>query len=203
MLHTLVTHDRTPPSPRSHVTHRPIAASGPDGVGMQLVRLKKSMEAFRLRVLAASGHGLEGSHLGVLYHLSTDGPLRTSQLADLLGLDPSTTSRHVAGLERSGHVERVADPDDRRAWLVEASPAGVRAFEDTRALRNALVERVLADWEPAEVDAFAAALARFNDSTLALDEHTVDELAGATSPTTSPTASLTASPTTPTRKDRR
>ena len=157
---------------------RPACAAGPDGVGMQLVRLKKSMEAFRLRVSAASGHGLEGSHLGALYHLTTDGPMRTSQLADLLGLDPSTTSRHVAGLERSGHVERVADPDDRRAWLVQASPAGHRAFQDTRALRNALLGRVLADWEPAEIDAFAAALARFNDAALALDDRAADAVAG-------------------------
>lgn len=168
------------------MTDRPTTPRGPDGVGMELVRLKKSMEAFRVRVHVASGHGLEGSGLGVLYHLTSSGPTRTSQLADLLGLDPSTTSRHVASLERSGHVERVPDPDDGRAWLVQASPAGHRAFEDTRALRNALLARVLGGWEPAEVDAFAAALARFNDAVLALDDRAVDELAdlGSPAPTT-------------------
>lgn len=184
------------------MSDRPSVASGPDGVGMQLVRLKKSMEAFRLRVHVASGHGLEGSHLGVLFHLTSDGPMRTSRLAELLGLDPSTTSRHVAGLERSGHVERVADPDDRRAWLVQASEAGHRAFQDTRALRNALLGRVLADWEPAEVDAFAAALARFNDAALDLDLRTVDELA-ATSTAASTATSTATTPTPTTRKDRR
>lgn len=158
---------------------------GPDGVGMQLVRLKRSMESFRSRVLVAGGHGLEGSGLAVLFHLTTGGPSRTSGLAELLGLDPSTTSRHVASLERSGHVERVPDPDDGRAWLVQASLSGRRAFEDTRALRNALVARALDSWEPAEVDAFAAALARFNDSVATLDDgplddRTVDELATST-----------------------
>ncbi len=138
--------------------------AGPDGVGMQLVRLKRSMEAFRIRVQGSRTTGLEGSGLGVLHHLTTQGPVRTSRLAELLGLDPSTTSRHVAALERSGHVERVADPDDGRAWLVQASPAGHEAFSHARAVRTALVDRVLAGWEPAEVDAFAAALARFNDS---------------------------------------
>lgn len=136
---------------------------------MQLVRLRKSMEAVRARVLESGGHGVEGSGLAVLFHLTSDGPLRTSVLADRLGLDPSTTSRHVASLERSGHVERVADPDDGRAWLVQASTAGRLAFDDTRALRNSLVAAVLDDWAEDEVDTFAQALARFNDDVAAVD----------------------------------
>lgn len=139
-----------------------------DVVGMQLVRLKKSMEQVRAQVLQAGGHGLEGSGLAVLMHLTTAGPMRTSALAERLGLDPSTTSRHVAALERSGHVERVPDPDDGRAWLVQASPAGVSAFEDTRALRNALVARVLEDWSAADVAALADSLTRFNDAVSAV-----------------------------------
>ncbi|MGJ7442463.1 MarR family winged helix-turn-helix transcriptional regulator [Aquipuribacter sp. MA13-6] len=145
-------------------------ADGADQVGLQLVRLRRTMEAFRARVLDASGHSLEGSGLAVLYHLTTSGPMRTSTLADRLGLDPSTTSRHVGGLERSGHVERVADPDDGRAWLVGATSAGTTAFQDTRALRNSLVGRVLQGWSREEVAGFAAALARFNDSVAGLAE---------------------------------
>lgn len=153
-------------------------ATGPDGVAMQLVRLRKSMEQLRSRVLEAGGHGLEGSGLAVLYHLTTDGPLRTSALAERLGLDPSTTSRHVAGLERTGHVERVPDPADGRAWLVQASAAGRVAFQDTRALRNALVATALERWSAQEVDDFAAALVRFNDAVaVALDDDTIAHLA--------------------------
>lgn len=137
---------------------------GADRVAMQLVRLRRSTEAFRIRVLEASGHRLEGSGLAVLYHLTTAGPIRTSVLAERLGLDPSTTSRHVAGLERSGHVERVGDPDDGRAFLLRATDAGRTAFEDTRALRNALIATVLQGWSEDEVTSFATALARFNDA---------------------------------------
>lgn len=144
-------------------------STGGDAVGMELVRLRRSMEAVRSRVLEASGHTLEGSGLAVLFHLTCGGGMRASVLAERLGLDPSTTSRHVATLERSGHVERVADPDDGRARLLQATGTGVRAFEDTRALRNALVAHALDDWTPQEVAAFAASLARFNDSVAALD----------------------------------
>lgn len=175
MLHTL---------PGVTTSVRPSACAGPavpakgvDGVGMQLVRLRKSMEKLRARVLEAGGHGLEGSGLAVLFHLVTEGPLRTSALADRLGLDPSTTSRHVAGLERTGHVERVPDPADGRAWLVQASAGGRVAFEDTRALRNALVATALERWTAEEVDAFAAALVRFNDAVAdALDDSTITRL---------------------------
>ncbi|WP_336924066.1 MarR family winged helix-turn-helix transcriptional regulator [Aquipuribacter sp. SD81] len=142
---------------------RPDALRGPDAVGLQLVRLRKSTEAVRSRVLAAGGHGLEGSGLAVLYHLVSGGPARVSVLAEHLGLDPSTTSRHVAALERTGHVERVPDPADGRAGLVQASALGRTAFEETRALRNRLIAWALEDWSADEVDAFAAALTRFND----------------------------------------
>ncbi|WP_380163863.1 MarR family winged helix-turn-helix transcriptional regulator [Jannaschia sp. R86511] len=136
---------------------------------MQLVRLRKSMEAFRARVLEVGGHGLEGSGLAVLYHLTSAGPLRTSALAERLGLDPSTTSRHVAGLERSGHLERVPDPDDGRAFLLRATSRGTLAFEETRRLRNELVALVLRDWSPDEVAGFADVLRRFNDAVADLD----------------------------------
>ena len=141
---------------------------------MQLVRLRRSMECVRAQVLQRGGHGLEGSGLAVLMHLVTSGPLRTSALAERLGLDHSTASRHVAVLERSGHVERVRDPDDGRAFLLRATEAGTRAFADTRALRDSLVARVLEDWTPAQVADFAASLARFNDAVVGLD---VDQLA--------------------------
>jgi len=152
-------------------------SNDPNAVGTELVRLKRSMDAVRSRVLEAGGHGLEGSGMDVLFHLATPGGMRASALADRLGLDPSTTSRHVATLERSGHVERLADPADGRAWLVKATVAGVRAFEETRALRNALVAHALAGWTPAEMEAFAASLARFNDSVAALDVAALTPLA--------------------------
>jgi DNA-binding MarR family transcriptional regulator len=178
-MHGAYSHPVTATTPRRSDLAPPVGSSAPDLVGMQLVRLRKSMESFRARVLEASGHGLEGSGLAVLFHLTTAGPMRTSTLAELLGLDPSTTSRHVAGLERSGHVERVADPADGRACLVRASEAGRVAFEDTRALRNALVATVLDGWTPAEVETFATALTRFNDAVTALDDDTIAALAPA------------------------
>ena len=66
---------------------------------------------------------------------------------------------------------------------MQVSPTGHLAFERTCELRNALVARALTHWTPSEVDTFAASLARFSASVLALDDDTVDELAATSTAT--------------------
>ena len=52
------------------------------------------------------------------------GPLRQTQLAKGLGVGRAAAGTIIEGLERRGLVERSADPDDRRAWLVSVTPRG-------------------------------------------------------------------------------
>lgn len=140
------------------------ATSPTDALGSEMVRLRRTLEAIRGRVLAHGSNGVEGSALAALFHLVKEGDQRSSALAERLGLDPSTMSRHVATLVRSGHVARVSDPEDGRASLLRATEAGRRAFEDTQRLRTRLLDVALADWDPAEVEHLARALQRFNDT---------------------------------------
>ena len=65
---------------------------------------------------------------GVLYALSTepDG-LRITELLDDVLLTQPGMSRLIGRLEDRGLVERVDDPDDRRACRVRLTEAGVRA----------------------------------------------------------------------------
>lgn len=140
------------------------ATSSTAAVGSELVRLRRTLEAIRGRVLERGAHGVEGSALAALSHLVKDGDQRASTLAERLGLDPSTMSRHVAALVRSGHVERVSDPEDGRAALLRATDAGRQAFAGTQRLRTRLLDVALASWDPAEVDALARGLGHFNDT---------------------------------------
>jgi DNA-binding MarR family transcriptional regulator len=67
----------------------------------------------------------QASLLAYLYeHQQARGPLRQTQLAKGLGLGRAATGTMIDGLERRGLVERGADPDDRRAWLVSVTAAG-------------------------------------------------------------------------------
>lgn len=57
------------------------------------------------------------------------GALSTSTLATLLGIDPSTASRNLSGLERAGFIARQKGSDDGRQTDVRLTPRGRRAAQ--------------------------------------------------------------------------
>ncbi len=57
------------------------------------------------------------------------GTMSTSALALILGIDPSTASRNLAGLERGGYVMRRRGADDGRETDVRLTPRGKRTAE--------------------------------------------------------------------------
>jgi DNA-binding MarR family transcriptional regulator len=66
------------------------------------------------------------------------GAVSTSTLATMLGIDPSTASRNLAGLERAGYVLRKRGTEDGRQTDVRLTPRGRR-----------VVEAVKTDWTEA------------------------------------------------------
>lgn len=54
------------------------------------------------------------------------GPLNQVELAKRLDTGKGTTAVRVDALAKRGAAERQPDPTDRRAWLVVATPEGVR-----------------------------------------------------------------------------
>jgi DNA-binding MarR family transcriptional regulator len=57
------------------------------------------------------------------------GAMSTSSLALMLGIDPSTASRNLGGLERRGYVVRRRGTDDGRQTDVRLTPRGKRTAE--------------------------------------------------------------------------
>jgi DNA-binding MarR family transcriptional regulator len=57
------------------------------------------------------------------------GAVSTSSLATMLGIDPSTASRNLAGLERAGLITRKKGQDDGRQTDVRLTPRGRRAAD--------------------------------------------------------------------------
>jgi len=55
--------------------------------------------------------------------------MSTSALASMLGIDPSTASRNLAGLERGGYILRKRGTDDGRQTDVRLTPRGKRTAE--------------------------------------------------------------------------
>lgn len=118
-----------------------------------------------------AGVNLERAAYTTLVRIAASDGGRLSDIAAALGLEVSTTSRHVKRLVEAGYVEVTADPDDARARRYRPSSSGRLALERVREARRAHLERVLADWDPAELSALSDGLDRLVTA-LETDERT-------------------------------
>src|SRR5215467_15521776 len=75
---------------------------------------------------------------------------RMSDLADHLGLTARTITTAVDALEAEGLLVRRPAPGDRRATLVELTPAGRRRVDEWQAFQRQLAEEVVAPLTAAE-----------------------------------------------------
>ncbi len=69
-------------------------------------------------------------------------PLRVSELADRLSLEPATLSPLLKRLEAGGLVTRRRDPDDERAVAITLTPAGRRLRTKAERIPPAVVARL-------------------------------------------------------------
>ena len=74
------------------------------------------------------------------------GAVSTSSLAMTLGIDPSTASRNLAGLERGGFITRKKGTDDARQTDIRLTPRGKRTADsvvaESQQALSAVVERL-------------------------------------------------------------
>jgi DNA-binding MarR family transcriptional regulator len=117
----------------------------------------------RIHLSTTSGEvNLERSAYGIMCKLADEGPQRLGALASTFGLDPSTITRQVQALEEIGLAHRTTDPSDRRASILDLTPAGQQVLRETRAHRRARLRQALADWSEQDLADFARLMAQFN-----------------------------------------
>lgn len=92
------------------------------------------------------------------------GPIMPSELAQMLGMPPTTLSAHLRRFVERGHLERTPNPRDGRSYLVTLSPRGLRAVEQAHTALLRTLEDVHAQLEPAAAEAVTAALAEFEQA---------------------------------------
>ena len=129
-------------------------------LGDQLPRMMRVLSALKA---ATAGASRERAAYVLLFPLARLGPLRQGALADLVHADPSTVSRHVATLVERGLVRRVAEARDGRASRLVVTDAGHAVLASLRAEREALLDRVTADWDDAELTALIHLFGRLLD----------------------------------------
>ncbi|WP_246103111.1 MarR family winged helix-turn-helix transcriptional regulator [Streptomyces piniterrae] len=101
---------------------------------------------------------------GVLTLLDRHGEMRMGQLAELLAIDMSVTSRHVAHVAERGWIERQPDPADKRSRLLRLTPSGRELLRELAERYTQSLARYLDDWSDADVGRLNELLARLRTS---------------------------------------
>ena len=104
--------------------------------------------------------GLSYTRLQLLQALHCGGPAIMRDLGGQLGVSPRNMTAMVDALEDAQLVVRRPHPTDRRATLVELSPAGARQAEDALGPRLDAIAELFEGFSAADQQAFATALYR-------------------------------------------
>lgn len=128
----------------------------------QIVRFFRLMKRASSRFASQQKDGIEQAAYTLLAVLATDGPQRTTALAEAVHSDTSTVSRQVGALVRHGLVQRQADPADGRACLLAATDSGRRIFDSQRRARAEEMAEVLGGWSSEDLSTVATLLRRLN-----------------------------------------
>ncbi len=91
----------------------------------------------------ARADGVTPQQAETLQLIAERGAVSTSTLAQLLGIDPSTASRNLAGLQEDGLVTRKKASEDGRQTDVRLTPKGKRAADATIASASQALGAVL------------------------------------------------------------
>ncbi|MEU9167075.1 MarR family transcriptional regulator [Streptomyces sp. NPDC048420] len=130
----------------------------------ELIRQFSAFGAVKREVGRMMPSGCPAGSAAVLTLIERHGDMRMSKLSELLAVDMSVTSRHVAHAAERGWIERSPDPADKRSRILRLTPAG-RALLDQLSRRTSrmLAER-LSDWSDEEVAQLTALMARLRAS---------------------------------------
>ena len=107
-----------------------------------------------------------------------------TELAEYMGVTPSTMSLNLTRLEKGGFVSRARDPADRRVMNVRLTESGERMRDSATVLDPDLVDAMLSGLRPEDrrraVDGLAI-LAGAADSLVARKREYVETLTGSRS----------------------
>ncbi|MEV7862670.1 MarR family transcriptional regulator [Streptomyces hirsutus] len=129
------------PTPQPTVVPAPTGVplpASPDPVGIEraLARVThlvgRVRQHERLMAVAVAGLSLDRAAAAILRHAAGSDPLRPGPPAARLSVEASPVTRQPGRLEKDGRVQRVPDPEDRRARRVRPTEAGPTAADRIR-----------------------------------------------------------------------
>ena len=126
----------------------PVVADLTLAIGQLIRRLRSETPAGELNL----------SQVSALSRLDRDGPATTADLARAEAMKPQSMKTILESLEVAGHVERKPHPTDGRQILFVLTVRGLAELQQRRAIKREWLVDALAKFEPAEIEALAAAI---------------------------------------------
>lgn len=134
--------------------------------------IEKEITDFIRRIVISEKRNdqLERSAYIILRILSSNGPSGgVKSLAEALQLDISTISRQAAALESKSYVQRIPNPQDKRAYFYQITTLGEEELDKNKQRRFERLGKILEDWSEEEQLAFGKLLQKYN-------QHVVERL---------------------------
>jgi DNA-binding MarR family transcriptional regulator len=132
------------------------AQEGSEQLSQEAGRL--ALAVGRINRLLRAGDGINHSGLSALSSIVRFGPLRLNELAQREGVAPATVTRIAVDLGRLGFATRTTDAADRRATMIEATPAGADFILKARSARADIMAALLKTIDRHDAELLAAAI---------------------------------------------
>ncbi|MEU6847548.1 MarR family transcriptional regulator [Streptomyces sp. NPDC046716] len=130
----------------------------------ELARQLSAFGAVKRDMARILPHDCPAGSAAVLTLLKRYGDMRMSRMAELMAVDMSVASRHVAHTADRGWIERRPDPADKRSRILTLTAEGHEQMDDLNTRTTQLLADRLSDWSDAEVDELIALMTRLRDS---------------------------------------
>ena len=105
-------------------------------------------------------HGLTAKGYAALATVLSDAPISQQKVSRRLRMDPATMVDVIDDLERSGHILRRRNPDDRREYALVATHKGRVLFQRAQRALNAAERETVRDLDAGETNTLRELLSR-------------------------------------------
>ncbi|KIF72284.1 hypothetical protein HY68_18940 [Streptomyces sp. AcH 505] len=142
----------------------PEAEPGVDDVTAAVLAASRLLIAVSARSLAAVTEGVTLPQFRLLMVLAAHGDAKLVQLAERLGVNPSTAMRMLDRLIAAGLADRQSNPANRRETMLRLTPEGRRLVAEVKAARHREVAAIVQRLSPGQRSALVTALAAFTEA---------------------------------------
>jgi DNA-binding MarR family transcriptional regulator len=155
------TSSRTTPGATNTETSPGAGGSVPADLERALTQVARAIIHLGIpRHALAEGESIDKAGYWLLVRVSEHGPIRLSELAEAVELDPSTVSRQMGALVNGGLINKEPDPHDGRASFLSLSARGAAVLESVSEARREALADALTEWSEEERATLAAGLLR-------------------------------------------